>query len=264
MFAQTFLTQHGFHPDQCRISRGVFRDPEPFVRNYVARLNEAGFTIHIHVIGDRAARIAVDALEPVMDGVKDNPLRHTLTHLQVVHPDDQARIGRLGLYLAITQAWTPPIFEYDMTVIPFIEEVSGKDDLYDPDSYYMQNVYPSRSLMEAGGILVGGSDAPVDDLSPRPFVNIALGVSRSNEQGQVLNASEAVDIHDMIAAYTINGAHAMHQEDLVGSIEVGKRADLAVLDRNIVSLYDEGRPEEILDTQVDMTVFDGEVIYERR
>ena len=67
----------------------------------------------------------------------------------------------------------------------------------------------------------------------------------------------------MIAAYTINGARAMRQESLVGSIEVGKRADLAVLDRNIASLYESGRSVEIAETQVDMTVFDGEVIYQR-
>ena len=192
-----------------------------------------------------------------------NPLRHTLAHLQVVHPDDQLRIGRLGLYLAITHAWIVPGIDYDMMVIPFIEVISGENTLYDPDSYYMRNVYPARSLMEAGGVLVGGSDAPVEDLSPRPFVNIALGVTRSNDQGQALNASEAVDIHDMIAAYTINGARAMRQESLVGSIEVGKRADLAVLDRNIASLYESGRSVEIAETQVDMTVFDGEVIYQR-
>ena len=67
----------------------------------------------------------------------------------------------------------------------------------------------------------------------------------------------------MIAAYTINGARAMSQENSVGSIEVGKRADLAVLNQNIVELYENGQPASIADTQVDITVFDGEIIYER-
>ncbi|MGI9264408.1 MAG: amidohydrolase [Gammaproteobacteria bacterium] len=262
-YETTFAEQHGYHPRQCRISNGVFRDTEAFIHEYVSRLNDADFTIHLHAIGDRAARVAADALEPVMEGTSGNPLRHTLAHLQVVHPDDQLRIGKLGLYLAITHAWVGPDRPYDMTVIPFIERVDGDADLYNPDSYYMQNVYPARSLMKAGAVLVGASDAPVDDLSPRPFFNIALGVSRVNEEGQALNASEAVDIHEMIAAYTINGARAMSQEDLVGSIEVGKRADIVVLDRNIVADYENGQIGDILKTQVDMTLFDGEVIHRR-
>ena len=68
----------------------------------------------------------------------------------------------------------------------------------------------------------------------------------------------------MIAAYTINGAAALNQENITGSIEVGKAADLAVLDRNIVELYETGKAMEIADTQVDLTIFNGELIYLRQ
>jgi len=172
-------------------------------------------------------------------------------------------MGELGLYLAYTFAWMGPVLEYDMTVIPFIEELGGVEDLYDPKSYYMQNVYPVRSTLEAGAVVVGGSDAPVDDLSPRPLFNMAGGVTRIGPDGNTLNAVQTIDIHQMIRAYTLDGARAMSQEDLVGSIEVGKRADLAVLERNIVELYEAGQALEILDTQVNLTVFDGEIIYRR-
>lgn len=260
-----FIEANNFHPRQCRISRGVMRDSEAFIHDYVARLDAAGFAVHLHAIGDRAARIGTNALEKVMDPDAGNPLRHTLAHLHVVHPEDQERIGRLGLYLAITHAWAAPDRPYDLTVIPFIDEVSD-DTLYRPDGYYLNNVYPARSLMGAGGVLVGASDAPVDDLSPRPFFNIGSGISRMNADGEVLNAAETVDIHAMIAAYTVNAARVMGHEDRVGSIEVGKRADLAVIDRNILTLAETGGVEaitSIIDTQVDLTIFDGAVIFDR-
>jgi len=79
----------------------------------------------------------------------------------------------------------------------------------------------------------------------------------------VLNENETIDVHQMIAAYTINGARAMSQENSVGSIESGKRADLVVLDQNIVELYESGQAERIADTGVDITIFDGEIIYNR-
>ena len=260
-----FYTANEFHPRQCNISYGVLEDSVEFASEFARRLNDAEFTIHIHALGDRAVRLAADILEPIMADDSGNPLRHALAHTQVIHPDDVRRIGALGLYLAYTYSWmsvTPP---YDMTVIPFIEEVSSLVELYDPDSYYMQNVYPVRSTMEAGAVLIAGSDAPVDDLSPRPFINMALGVSRADPvlDGRALNADEAINMHEMIAAYTINGARAMKQEDKTGSIEVGKRADFAVLDRNIVELYEAEAFRDIFETQVDVTVFDGEVIYTR-
>jgi predicted amidohydrolase YtcJ len=258
-----FIAGNGYHPAQCVISRGVLRDQEPFVHEYVRRLNEAGFTIHVHVIGDRATRVGVDALEAAMDPSTGNPLRHTLAHAHLVHPDDQKRIGALGLYMAYTYAWALTGLPYDMTVMPFIDEIQSVEDLYDPNGYYMQNAYPVRSVMEAGAVLAAGSDAPVDDRSPRPFINMAVGITRKSPEFGVLNENETIDVHQMIAAYTINGARALSQEDSLGSIETGKRADLAVVDQNIVDLYERGQAGRIAQTQVDLTVFDGEIIYRR-
>ena len=259
-----FRAEHGFYPSQCTISFGVMADPESFMMQYVRRLDEAGFTIHIHAIGDRAVRAAVDALAQVIPPGSDNPLRHGMAHLQLIHPDDQRRIGQMHLYLAWTYAWMLTNPEYDMTVMPFIGDVTGPNGIYDPESYRMQNSYPVRSTMEYGAITAAGSDAPVDDRSPRPFVNMAIGVTRQGEDDKVLNANEAIDIHQMIAAYTINGARAIKQEDVTGSIEVGKKADMAVLDRNIVEMYQGGNGYGIAETQVDLTFFDGQLIYERK
>jgi predicted amidohydrolase YtcJ len=260
---EAFRAEHGFHPGQCTISYGVMADPEDFMKAYVRRLDDANFTIHIHAIGDRAVRAAADALEQLLPPDGSNPLRHGMAHLQLVHPEDQKRIGRMGLYLAWTFAWMLTDREYDWTVMPFIDDVADPGGIYDPAHYTMQNSYPVRSMEDHGAVTVGGSDAPVDDRSPRPFVNIALGATRRGLDGNVLNASETLDIHQLIAAYTINAARALNHEESTGSIEAGKKADLAVLDRNIVLLWEQGDAAEIADARVDLTLFEGEVIYRR-
>lgn len=258
-----FKAEHGFHPGQCTISYGVLADASDFMKTYVKKLDEAGFTIHIHAIGDRAVREAVDALEPVTPADGSNPSRHALAHTQLVHPDDQQRIGQLGLYMAWTYAWMLTNPEYDLTVMPFLADVNAGEGIYDPQTYHMKNSYPVRSIMQAGAVTAAGSDAPVDDRSPRPFINMAIGVTRQGPDGNVLNQDETIDIHQMIAAYTINGAQALKQEQMTGSIEPGKKADLTVLDRNIVELYESGNGLGIAETQVDMTLFEGELIYQR-
>jgi len=261
--AKAFRAEHGFHPAQCIISFGVLRDQEPFINEYVKRLDAAGFTIHIHAIGDRAVRVAVDALSQVVKPGSGNPHRHTIAHLQLVSPGDQERIGAMHLYLAWTYAWALALPEYDMTVMPFLGDVTGPEGLYDPDSYRMKNSYPVHSTMEFGAVPVAGSDAPVDDRSPRPFINMAVGVTRQGADEHKLNAAQALNIDQMIHAYTINGAHALSQENLTGSIEVGKQADLAVLNQNIVNLYHDGKAQDIAKTRVDLTLFNGQVVYRR-
>jgi predicted amidohydrolase YtcJ len=238
-------------------------DSADFMKAYARRLHEAGFTIHIHAIGDRAVRAAADALEQITPPDRSNPLRHGMAHLQLVHPADQKRIGQMGLYLAWTFAWALTNPEYDLTVMPFLDDVTDAGGIYDPGHYAMQNSYPARSMAQYGAVTIAGSDAPVDDRSPRPFVNMAIGVTRQGLDGSVLNAGEALDIHQMIAAYTINGARHLNQEATTGSIEPGKKADLAVLDRNIVELYESGHAMGIAETKVDLTLFEGEVIYRR-
>ncbi|MGL4915603.1 MAG: amidohydrolase family protein, partial [Aeromonas allosaccharophila] len=164
-------------------SNGLVNYRAADLTRYVGELDKAGFGIHMHSIGDRTTRMALDALEAARASNGDHGIPHTLAHLQVVHPDDQQRLGQLGLYLTFTYAWTNPQPEYDMLVTPFIQPTRKGQHLheamYDPKGYLKQALYPVASSRKAGAILVAGSDAPVDSRDPRPFVNMAAGVNHA-------------------------------------------------------------------------------------
>jgi len=140
--------------------------------------------------------------------------------------------------------------------------VRGIEKLYDPRHYGIRNAYPARSIQRAGGILVAGSDAPVDARDPRPFVNMAIAVSRANEDGNVLNRDETISIHDVIAAYTRNGARALRQDTLTGQLRSGYKADIIVTNQNIVELAEAGQIGQVAATQVLTTMFDGRLIFQ--
>jgi len=212
-------------------------------------------------LADKGVRIAVDELARVKEIADRNGTTQSLAHVQIAHPDDQKRIGELGISVVFTFVWATPGLEYDMMVIPFIEEVDGIGDLYDPDSYYMQNVYPAKTIKEYGGVLVNGSDAPVGSRDPGPFASLQQAVYRGNGE-MILNADQRIDIHSAIDAFTINGARLFGHDDTLGSIEVGKTADLIALSQNIVEVAESGRLNEISDTSVTLTVFNGRVVYE--
>jgi predicted amidohydrolase YtcJ len=256
-----FKSEHGHFPQQCEQSYGVLEHSEEFVHAFVREMEAAGFAVHAHAIGDRAVRVAVDAFE-ASRAANGEPLHaQSIAHAQLVHPDDQQRIADLGIYVAFTYAWIGPDVEYDLSVIPFIDEVTGVDNLYDRDHYTFQNTYPAGAILERGGMLVAGSDAAVETRDPRPFVNIQQAVTRDTEIG-TFNADQRIDIHDAIAAYTINGAKLFGHDARLGSIEVGKKADLIAIDRNLIELAKAGRANEIGDTRVTLTIFDGKVIHE--
>jgi len=257
-----FQSEYGFYPVQCIPQSGVLEHEEAFTRAYIRKATEAGFHVHVHALADKGIRIAVDEFGKVKDIADRAGLTQSLAHVQLAHPDEQKKIGELGISVVFTFVWTASGPEYEMMVAPFIDEIAGVADLYNEDHYYMQNVYPARSIQDYGGILVHGSDAPVDSRDPRPLVNLAQAIYRSNGE-TVLNASQRIDVHSAIAAFTINAARLMKHDDRLGSIETGKTADLVVLSDNIVVLAEAGEPFRIAQTTVTMTVFDGNVVYEQ-
>jgi predicted amidohydrolase YtcJ len=246
-------------------NNGIVNLKEEDFKNYATALDADGFSIHVHSVGDRATRVAIDALEAARQRNGNRHIPHTIAHLQVVHPDDQKRLGELGVYLSYTYAWINQQPEYDVLITPFLQKSKKGQDindlLYNKNNYAWAATYPVEGTRKSGAILVSGSDAPVDSRDPRPFMNIAAGITRAVPGEAAYNPANAVTLEQMLDAYTINGAHAVRQEKLIGSIEPGKSADFIVLDRNLFDLVAQGKPEQIAQTQVLQTVFRGQTVY---
>jgi predicted amidohydrolase YtcJ len=262
---QAFLKTHGYHPGQCAISHGELQHPRAVILEYARRAHAAGFNLHIHAIGDTAVRTAIDAIEAARksDGVATT--HDGLAHLQVVDPADVVRFGHDHLYAAFTYAWANTEPGYDLTVIPFFQKVSGNSyaALHQKGSYYESNSYPVRAIQAAGGILVAGSDAPVETSDPRPFVNMARAVTRAFPGLPPLSPQQSIPLRAVIDAYTVNGAGMLYINDVAGSLEVGKSGDFIVLDRDILTLADSGHAADVAATRVLATWFRGEKVYSR-
>ena len=261
--AAAFSTGHGFHPAQCLLSMGQLKDDREVILEMARRLHLAGFNLHIHVIGDRAARTAIDAIEAARAADGNVATHDSLAHLQFVQPDDVARLGHEHLYVAFTFSWATSNLDYDMTVVPFLQHMTGNsvESRMVPGSYYYENSYPVRAVRDAGGIVVGGSDAPVGTRDPQPFVNIAVAVLRHMPGDAPLNTRQAIGVREALDAYTIEGARFLGRAHEFGSLEVGKSADFIIVDRDVVALADGGKAGEIAGTRVLETWFRGQRVY---
>lgn len=223
---------------------GRYVDPAVLER-YVTRLDAEGFTVHVHAIGDATARGALDAFEKARQTNGPSAQQHQIAHLQIVDPADFARFAKLGVAANMQLLWAiPDVYSID-AVQPYI----------DPTSF--RYMYPAASLRNAGALLVGGSDWPVS--TENPLLAIATGVLRTNpDSGLVLNAEQRVSLDDMLAAYTINAAKALKQEQRTGSLEPGKLADLVVIDRDLSAIA----PEQIALASVQLTLLDGQRVFD--
>ncbi|MFC3053197.1 amidohydrolase [Kordiimonas pumila] len=256
-----FKQKHGYAPSRCIKQYGHLAQPETVIKALVREATEAGYHVHIHAIADRAVKVSADAFEAVAEQAKSKGLTQSIAHLQIGKKEDVERLSKLGTFVAFTYVWASPLPDYEMTVIPFIDKVSGRNDLYNPAHSYIKEAYPFKSVLEAGGIPVFGSDAPVGSRDPMPFVSMATAVTRE-AGGIVLNATERLNIHQAIASYTRSSAKMMAHADTLGTLDAGMQADLIILDRNIVQLAEKGQPEAIAGTKVLTTIFDGHIIYD--
>jgi predicted amidohydrolase YtcJ len=233
--------------------RGTLNHSTADLNARVQRFYNEGMQLHFHTMGDGGARAALDALEFARDNGSPEhlALRHTLSHLALIDPADLPRFAELNAGASFTLAWAYTddwTYQLEMPVL-------GKERV--------KRLYPIRSVAEAGGVVLGGSDWNYGDLDP--LVSIEAGITRDDPYGPTSSgefkvfASETVDLKTLIDAYTINGAWQVHAEDLAGSVEPGKRADLVVYDRNLFTLD----PYEISEAQVELTILDGRVVYRR-
>ncbi|MFT5351168.1 MAG: putative amidohydrolase YtcJ, partial [Gammaproteobacteria bacterium] len=165
----------------------------------------------------------------------------------LIHPDDIPRFKALDVIANFQALWAIP----DDYIMKLNLPVVGQERV--------DRMYPIGSMVKSGARIVGGSDWSVSSLNPIEAIH--TGVNREDPSGEeaigILTPEERVDLKTMIEAYTINGAYLMHQEDITGSIEVGKYADLIVLDRNLF----EHPANEIYKAKVLHTFLEGQAVY---
>ena len=259
-----FTKRYGFHPGQCAISFGIPQHAPWIFNDYVMKAHLKGYTVHIHTISDAAVHMALEAIEAARkaDGVYSRP--DTLAHLQCATPADIKRIGEDHLNLVYTFSWMYAEPKgYDLSTVPFFNKVQGNsyEALHNPNDYFEQCNYPTKTSKDAGAVLIAGSDAPVLTRDPQPFVNMEMGVTRSRRGGQPSSPWQRLSVEDVIDAYTIDGARALNRSREIGSLEVGKSADFIMVDQDILELAHSGHPEKIGDTKVLATWFMGKKVY---
>jgi predicted amidohydrolase YtcJ len=225
------------------------RGPSYFVQDnlnqIVAAADAAGLTVHIHAIGDRAIRSALDAIADARrrNGALDN--RDQIAHLELIDPADFPRFKKLGVIANFQLLWAQRDDSY-------IEKATIKY-LGPQRSRYL---YPARSLRDAGALIVGGSDWGVSSFDA--FAAMEHAITRSEGRGHpALLPEQSLTLQDMVDAYTINAASALKQERTTGSLEAGKRGDFIVLDRDIFAMD----PFDLHNTQVAETYLDGRKVY---
>ncbi len=213
----------------------------------VASLHAAGVQILFHAVGDGGVRAALDAVAAAIEQHGRGDARHHISHLQLVAPADRVRFAQLGVTANMQALWAMPDDYITQINLPVVGQ------------HRVDAMYPFGSLSRAGARLAAGSDWTVSSMNP--FKAIETAVTRADADGVfpgVLNADEAISLHQALAAYTVEGAYLMHQERDLGVLAEGKLADLIVLDRNLFDV----EADAIGETQVLMTLVGGKVVYQ--
>lgn len=216
---------------------GIMVTPPERLKEQTIKAHEAGLRVSIHAIGDRAIDAALDAIEEAQGKKPAVDMRHRIEHCSLCTPKQMERIKRLGVTPSVSIGYMWGIGD------DYVENFGHERVMW---------LHPLRSMMDMGIIGGGNSDYAVS--IGNPLIQIYEAVMRKTMTGQVVHAPEAISVMEAIRLYTWNGAYIGKEEDVKGSIEPGKLADMVVLDRDILTVP----PEEIKDIKVLMTIVGGE------
>jgi predicted amidohydrolase YtcJ len=223
---------------------GLLTSSGDHMADVARRAAETGFQVGIHAIGDRGGVVALDALERALGGPGPKA-RFRLEHAQVMRVQDIERMARLGIIASMQ----PTHATSDM---PWAGDRVGE--------HRLAGAYAWRKVLNAGGRLALGSDFPVESADPR--LGLYAAVTRQDLQGKPSGGwlpGEKLTREEALRGFTLDAAWSLFLDHEVGSLEVGKRADLVVFARDPMTV-----PEaEIPKAEIDLTVVDGEVVYER-
>ena len=218
---------------------------EPEVLNEaLVRLDALGIQVHQHALGDRAIRMALDAVAAARTANGMNDLRHHLAHIQLPDPVDVRRLRELGVVANIQPYWAQPDPMIERLTRPRVGERARR-------------LYPIADIRAAGAVMAFGSDWPVT--TPDPWLEMEVAVTRAAPAGDAEHAlvpEQRIELPAAIAAFTRGSAYVNH-DDEAGTIAEGARADLVVLDRNPFE-----RDAPIGSTRTRMTIASGRVVYE--
>jgi predicted amidohydrolase YtcJ len=221
---------------------GLMTTSEEEIKELTVRAHNADIRVSIHSIGDRGIDAALDAIEAAQTANPKPDMRHRVEHNSCCTPMQLERIKELEV--------TPS------SSIGYMYGI-GDDYVENFGPERVRWLHPHRTMQEMGIIAGGNNDYAVTSYSP--FVQIYEAVVRKTSSGQVVSPEEAISVRDAIRLYTWNGAYLGKEEDIKGTIEPGKFADMVVIDRDIMTIPH----EEIKDIKVLTTIVDGEIVYRR-
>ena len=240
------LTLEAYADDPLNHGRMTF-DGE-HIQRQIEATQQAGFDMHIHVDADGSTRTVLDAFERARERIGNRGTRHAICHNTLVHPDDIPRYKQLGVIANATPLWGT---DYDGIYRLSYERRIGRRRIE-------ERLFPYGDLQRAGAIVTYGADIPGVDLPEiAPLIQIEAAVTRKRPgfpEDLPLVPRQRVTVAEAIRNYTWNGAYQLRLEDEVGSIEVGKLADLVVLGADLFEVL----PERIHEVPVLLTLMDGQ------
>ena len=242
-----FREPYDHQPDQSGNWRTMVVEP-PGIAELIRAADSVGLIPQVHAIGDLAVDTLLDWFELAIERNGPGDHRFRMIHAQVVEEDDFERFGKLGI-IAEVQPY------HAIDDMRWMEERIGH--------VRSKGAYAFKSLLEGGALLSFGSDWPGTNAAwypAKPLLGIYAAVTRRTLDGRPEEgwfAEERVDVETAIRAYTINNAYAAGEEDLKGSIKVGKLADFTILDRDLLEID----PSEIKDVRVLATIVNGRMVY---